>query len=194
MVAADSMTIGGASILYENYNKVVDYTKKCNDALYYLQVDKFLNSIDVTPSEFESFLKDNPDNLKLGLETIKILEQTHLDKQAEMLARAFKLYIKAPTVESKITFHKNIHIITNIDQHLINEIDKIKDYPTEPAPSSYITNRKLNIHLFIINPHKNLINLGFVKLPEYHISVPGKEIYVLSEYFLYFFENIFKEP
>ncbi|ENZ1199056.1 TPA: hypothetical protein ACV20N_000424 [Acinetobacter baumannii] len=193
LVAADSMTFGGASIVYDNYNKIIDYTKKCNDALYYLQVDKFLSSIEVDPLEFEKFLKENPDNLKLGLETIKILEQTHLDKQAGMLARALKLYIKNPTIDEKYKFHKNTHIITNIDHHLVNEVENLKKYPVEPHHSLYKTDQKLNFNVFVINPDKNLINFGFVKLPQTSIFTPGRELYVVSSFYTEFYETIFKD-
>ncbi|HBJ3898337.1 hypothetical protein Q4029_05460 [Acinetobacter baumannii] len=84
ILASDTITFGGASKIHDTYAEITEYTKKCNDALYYLQVDKFLNSLDIDQTEFDNFIKENPDNLKLGLETIKILEQTNLDRQAEM--------------------------------------------------------------------------------------------------------------
>ncbi|MDC4750523.1 hypothetical protein NQ853_18360, partial [Acinetobacter baumannii] len=93
LVIADSLTLGGASKVKESIEEISKYTKNCNDALYTLQVQTFLNTVDIDQTEFENFIKENPDNLRLGLETIKILEKTFIEKQAEMLARAFKMYI-----------------------------------------------------------------------------------------------------
>ncbi|MFW1804986.1 hypothetical protein [Acinetobacter baumannii] len=136
ILVSDSITFGGASKIHDTYAEITEYTKKCNDALYYLQVDRFLNSLDIDQTEFDNFIKENPDNLKLGLETIKILEQTNLDRQAEMLARAFQLYIKNPISENKKSFHRNVHIIKKIDEHLISEIEDLKKLPSKPASTT----------------------------------------------------------
>lgn len=198
LAAADSMTFGGASILYDSYNNIVEYTKKCNDALYYLQVDKFLNSLDVDPAEFEDFIKENPDNLKLGLETIKILEQTNLDKQAELLARAFQLYIRQPTPENKTLFHKNVHIIKKIDYFLIEEIEKLNNYPVNPPePRMEVTEQGLEMDLdaYIFNPHKELIDFGFLVLPKMEQNLlAASNIFEVSLFFEFFYQNIFKDP
>ncbi|MFL9517764.1 hypothetical protein ACKENX_16385 [Acinetobacter baumannii] len=191
LIVADTITLGGASKLNETYIEIAEYTKQCNDTLYYLQVDKFLNSLEVDSDEFENFIKDNPDNLKLGLETIKLLEQTALEKQAGMLARALKIYIKNPTPDEKSKFHKNIHIITNLDHHLINEIEHLKDYPVEPPHSLYKIDGRINLSVFVVNPNKNLINFEFVKLPQTSFFIPGKELYVVSSYYMEFYKNIF---
>lgn len=198
LAAADSMTFGTASTLYDSYNDIVEYTKKCNDALYYLQVDKFLNSIDIESSEFEDFIKENPDNLKLGLETIKILEQTNLDKQAEMLARAFQLYIRQPTPENKTLFHKNVHIIKKIDYFLIEEIAKLKNYPVNPPePRMEVTEQGLDMDLdaYVFNPHKELIDFGFLVLPKMEQNLlAASNIFEVSLFFDFFYQNIFKDP
>ncbi|MDO7524238.1 hypothetical protein Q5M60_04610 [Acinetobacter baumannii] len=198
LAAADSMTFGTASTIYDSYNNIVEYTKKCNDALYYLQVDRFLNSIDIEPSEFEDFIKENPDNLKLGLETIKILEQTNLDKQAEMLARAFQLYIRHPLPENKNLFHKNVHIIKKIDYFLIDEIEKLNNYPVNPpAPTYQMTEQGLHIDLdaYVFEPHKELIDFGFLVLPKMELNaLAASNIFEVSLYFEFFYQNIFKDP
>ncbi|MDC4457886.1 hypothetical protein NQ652_09295 [Acinetobacter baumannii] len=198
LAAADSMTFGTASTLYDSYNNIVDYTKKCNDALYYLQVDKFLNSIDIESSEFEDFIKENPDNLKLGLETIRILEQTNLDKQAEMLARAFQLYIRQPTPENKALFHKNVYIIKKIDYFLIEEIEKLNNYPVNPPePTIEMTEEGLYIDWepYVRNPHKELIDFGFLALPKIGLNtLHASNIFEVSLFFEFFYNNIFKDP
>lgn len=198
LAAADSMTFGTASTIYDSYNNIVEYTKKCNDALYYLQVDKFLNSIDIESSEFEDFIKENPDNLKLGLETIKILEQTNLDKQAEMLARAFHLYIRHPIPENKALFHKNVYIIKKIDYFLIEEIEKLNNYPVNPPePTIEMTDEGLYIDWapYVRNPHKELIDFGFLALPKIGMNtLHASNIFEVSLFFEFFYKNIFIDP
>ncbi|MDI9820496.1 hypothetical protein [Acinetobacter baumannii] len=194
ILVSDSITFGGASKIHDTYAEITEYTKKCNDALYYLQVDKFLNSLDIDQTEFDNFIKENPDNLKLGLETIKILEQTNLDRQAEMLARAFQLYIKNPISENKKSFHRNVHIIKKIDEHLISEIEDLKNYPVNPPAPRVKIGQSLDFTGYVNNPHKDLINFGFLKLPKVGINSAGREYYEVTEFFEFFFNNILKKP
>lgn len=190
----DALLNGAASKVYDTYKDIRDYTKKCNDALYTQQLEIFLTSIDVTQQEFEEFIRTNPDNLRLGLETIKILEQTILEKQAEMLARAFQLYIKDPTPDSKKFFHKNVHIINNIDEYLISAIEDLKNYPVNPPVPRVRIGQRLDFTGYVNNPHKDLINFGFLKLPKVGINSAGSEYYEVTEFFVFFFNNILKKP
>ncbi|HCV3302658.1 TPA: hypothetical protein OV749_003532, partial [Acinetobacter baumannii] len=171
----DALFNGAASKLYDTYKDIRDYTKKCNEALYTQQLEVFLTTMDVTQQEFEEFFRTNPDNLRLGLETIKILEQTILEKQAEMLAIAFQLYIKDPTPDNKKIFHKNVHIINNIDEYLISEIENLKNYPVSPPTPRVRIGQRVDLSRYVINPHKDLINFGFLKPPKVGINSAGSE-------------------
>ncbi|MDV7386067.1 hypothetical protein R4446_00100 [Acinetobacter baumannii] len=194
----DALLNGAASKAYDAYKDIRDYSKKCNEALYAKQLETFLTSLDVTQQEFEDFFRTNPDNLRLGLETIKILEQTILEKQAEMLARAFLLYIKTPTPENKSLFHKNEHIIKKVDYFLIEEIEKLTDYPVDPPePQFEYTEQGLlmNFDPYVMNPHKDLINFGFLIPPKMEMNIlAASDIFEVTPFFDFFYQNIFKDP
>lgn len=190
LILTDSVTMGASSKIKDTYSEIVQYTKDCNEALYYLQVERFINSIDISADEFEDFIKKNPDNLKLGLETIKILEQTTIEKQAEMLAKALKNYIKNPSVKEKETFYRNSYIIKRLDNYLLSEVDKLKEYKINPILPNARVGEKQSFNGFILNPPTELINFGFLKKPDINVIGGGIELYILTEYYSYFYNNI----
>ncbi|MDC4276352.1 hypothetical protein NQ637_18165 [Acinetobacter baumannii] len=194
----DALLFGAGSKIYDTYKDIREYSKKCNEALYAKQLESFLNSMDISQQDFEEFFSKNPDNLRLGLETVKILEQTILEKQAEMLARAFQLYIRDDAPKNKTLFHKNVHIITKIDYFLIDEIEKLTNYPVNPpAPTYQMTEQGLHIDLdpYVSNPHKELIDFGFLVLPKMELNtLAASNIFEVSLFFEFFYQNIFKDP
>ncbi|KHN66732.1 hypothetical protein DH17_17800 [Acinetobacter oleivorans] len=185
LVIADFITLGSASKIKESIEEISEYTKKCNDALYTLQVQTFLNTIEVDSEAFEKFIEENPDNLRLGLETIKILEKTFIEKQAEMLARAFRIYIKNSTLENKSLFYKLTYIITKLDHHLINEIENMKDLPINPitrvTPSDDLGRKRLVKEGYLENPNIELFNFGFIEKDGSVIS-PNKEFFKITNF------------
>ncbi|MFV5586103.1 hypothetical protein VXQ32_16555 [Acinetobacter oleivorans] len=192
LVIADSLTLGGASKVKESIEEISEYTKKCNDALYTLQIQTFLNTIEIDSEIFEKFIEENPDNLRLGLETIKILEKTFIEKQAEMLARAFRIYIKNPTAENKSLFYKLVYIINKLDHHLIDEIENMKDLPLKPI-TRVIPNGGLGRMVkegYLENPNIELFNFGFIEKDGSVIS-PNKEFFRITVFYRFFYENIY---
>ncbi|MEB7642646.1 hypothetical protein [Acinetobacter pittii] len=190
----DALSNGAASKLFDAYKDIRDYSKKCNDELYAKQLETFLTSMDVTQQEFEEFFRTNPDNLRLGLETIKILEKTFIEKQAEMLARALKFYISNPTEENKRLFNKFVFIINKLDRFLIDEIETIKDYPINPKPEYYMNNNNMltcKYDGYILNANHELVNLGFLKRDISVLRPNGDEYFLLTNFFKFFYENIY---
>ncbi|MDC5044136.1 hypothetical protein NRA10_18355, partial [Acinetobacter baumannii] len=125
-----------------------------------------------------------------GLETIKILDQTTIEKQAEMLAKALKNYIKNPSVKEKETFYRNSYIIKRLDNYLLSEVDKLKEYKINPILPNARVGEKQSFNGFILNPPTELINFGFLKKPDINVIGGGIELYILTEYYSYFYNNI----
>lgn len=195
LVIADSLTLGGASKIKESIEGISEYTKNCNDALYTLQIQTFLNTVEIDQTEFENFIEENPDNLRLGLETIKVLEKTFIEKQAEMLARAFKMYIKNPILENKSLFYKLTYIITKLDHHLLEEIESMKDLPINPIKKIIPTDRSDRFGRSVMigyleNPNIELFNFGFIEKDGSVIS-PNKEYFKITKFYKFFYENIY---
>lgn len=193
LVVADTFTAGVGSKIKDTLSEIEEYTKQCNDSLYSLQIETFLNTVEIDQTEFENFIKENPDNLRLGLETIKILEKTFIEKQAEMLARAFKFYVSNPTEENKSMFNKFVFIINKLDRYLMDEIEAIKKFPVNPqVQTSQVGNGyKVNMDNFVVNPTPELATLGFLKRHSTTIFLDNKEYYGVTPFFKFFYENIY---
>ncbi|QNV46188.1 hypothetical protein IEE82_02590 [Acinetobacter baumannii] len=54
----------------------------------------FLETAELDKDDVNTFFQNNPDNQRLGAEIFKILEQTYIENQSQMMARAFSLYVQ----------------------------------------------------------------------------------------------------
>lgn len=117
---ADTLSAGMAGALKNSIAEVQEYTKQANDALYYIQVETFLETVDLDSEEVTEFLNRNPDNQRLGLEIFKILESTYLKEQAEYNAIAFRKYVRCEI--SKQKFNQYFHVIKQLTWHTLSEI------------------------------------------------------------------------
>lgn len=117
----DTLSFNMGSAIKNSAEEIKEYSKLTNDALYHLQIQKFLETADLDSEEVEDFLKESPDNQRLGLELFKVLEKTHLEKQAELMAIAFKRYVKKEITKSALD--KYNHIIDNLTRHNIKIIE-----------------------------------------------------------------------
>lgn len=133
---ADTFSAGMGSAAKHSITEIQEYTQKTNEALYYLQVKTFLETADLNQEEVNQFFEKNPDNLRLGVEIFKILEQTYIEKQSQMIARAFTLYVLGK-INRKRLDHL-VHIITSLNQHLINTLE---DY----LPEEEITTKEFDL-------------------------------------------------
>lgn len=121
IAAVDIISFGMGSAIKNSAEEIKEYSKLTNDALYYLQIQKFLETADLDSDEVNDFLEESVDNKRLGLEIFKVLEKTHLEKQAELMAIVFKRYVKKEI--SKSAFNKYNHIIEQLTRHNISIIE-----------------------------------------------------------------------
>lgn len=84
-------------------------SRSSNEALYYLQVKTFLETINLDQDKVDQFIQKHPDHQRLGLEMFKILENTILEKQSMMLAKVFRRHILAEITKEQ--FDKFSYII-----------------------------------------------------------------------------------
>ncbi|WP_213687765.1 hypothetical protein [Acinetobacter sp. WY4] len=118
----DNFTLNAGSTIKNAISDVVDYTRKCNDALLYLRIKTFIESTTLDEEEVNTFLAENSDNFLLGLEVLKTLEQTITNQQAEMTARNFTLMVRRRI--SLEMYYKVQHIILRLNGYLLTELRK----------------------------------------------------------------------
>lgn len=161
----DTLSFNMGSAIKNSAEEIKEYSKLTNDALYYLQIQKFLETADLDPEEVEDFLKESPDNQRLGLELFKVLEKTHLEKQAELMAIAFKRYVKKEITKSALD--KYNHIIDQLTRHNIKIIEDDANGYLERIKRLDKHHTYHNLHLknsFTFLQHRNipeLMSLGF---------------------------------
>lgn len=117
----DSITMGIGSSFKKSSDEIAAYTKLTNEALYYMQVKTFLETTNLNQEEVTDFFEKNTDNQRLGLEVFKILESTYLEKQAQLIAIAFKKYVKGNIPNSSL--YKYLHLIEQLDRHTVDIIE-----------------------------------------------------------------------
>ncbi|TCB78994.1 hypothetical protein E0H89_04525 [Acinetobacter sp. ANC 3781] len=146
----------------------------------------------------EKFFKDK-DNTELGYEILGILDQTYLEKQAQMIFRATKLF--KDNVINKQEFDKYSYIITRLNNHLINLINDCFYTPQDQLDQlAGFDGKKFIINAGFkkdfTNPNMELVSFGF--LEEIHLPLTLEEtqkasIYRRTKEFYKFYEKIFKD-
>lgn len=161
-------------------------SKMANDALYYLQVKTFLETVNLSYEEVSQFMNENPDHQRLGLEIFKILEQTTLEHQARMIAKAFNLYTKKDI--QKQEFDKYTYIITRLNNHLILLIDELYIIETNRDDPELVFD--------ISNANMEFVNFQFLIEVPSPLNLDGKikiSRFKRTENFYYFYKKIFKD-
>lgn len=164
MIGDSSYALGGlASATGKTIEEVKQHLKDSNDGLYHLHVKTFFETADVEPEKFEQFIKDNPNQNKLGAEFLKILETTVFEEQAKMYAKAFSLFVKRRISETDM--NKYVYIIGKLDKHILDEVKKLEGYRANPRPREYTQQGQayLDMREFIPNANEELCNFGFVQ-------------------------------
>ncbi len=123
MGVADSLTFSGASAIKNSLAEIKSLADQSNDNLFYWQIKTFLEtaSSDLSEEEVTDFLNNHPQGYRLGAEIFKILESTYIEKQAELIAIAFKQRIKK--IISEDEFHEYVHVISQLNHYLISVIE-----------------------------------------------------------------------
>ncbi len=220
LAIVDNISLGLGSGVKNAADEIKVYAELCNDALYHMQIRTFLETIDLNQDEVNNFFNDNPDNQRLGVEIFKILEQTYVELQGRMMARAFKLL--AISEIDQLKFYKLIHIITKLNPYMISCIEKISpdefifsrpydpnykyrgglsflSSPVELDRQTIKYERTLNSYFFseFENIPQDFIDFGFFKAKEVELidgmeKIP-KAVYKPTREFLWFLSHIFRD-
>lgn len=122
MAVADSLSMGAASAFKKSVEEIKERADQSNDNIFYWQVASFLRTnADLPPEEVTKFLEQHPKGYRLGAEIFKILESTYIEKQAELIAIAFRQRLKKVILDDE--FNEYVHIISQLNRHLISAID-----------------------------------------------------------------------
>lgn len=120
----NAISFGVSDSIAQTVKDMQQYSKLVNDSLYYMQIKTFLDTSNDFLNEVEvnDFFEKNQDNLRLAAEIFKILEQTHLEKQSEYIAKVFVQYVKNEITNQKL--HQYIYIIEQLNTHILNLLDE----------------------------------------------------------------------
>jgi len=122
MAIADGLSMGIASSFKKSIEEMKERADQSNNNIFYWQVASFLNtSSDIPIEEVTRFLEQHPQGYRLGAEVFKILESTYIEKQAELIAIAFKQRIRRVITDKQ--FNQYIHIITSLNHHIIEVLE-----------------------------------------------------------------------
>jgi hypothetical protein len=200
LAVIDTFSAGAGSAIKNSITEIQEHTKITNDALYYMQVATFLETVDLDQEEVTEFLNRHPDNQRLGLEIFKILESTYLKEQAEYKAIAFRKYVYGEIDKKK--FNQYIHVIKQLTTHIVSEIEtdlfNVKTYNPQGLPNN---ENDSSVYEFVHTPcakNQTLQTIGFVledvlDIPiNYSGSVQPKMIYKRTGLYLDFYLDIIK--
>ena len=122
IAVADGLSMGIASAFKKSVEEIKERADQSNDNIFYWQVASFLRaSSDISAEEVTNFLEQHPKGYRLGAEIFKILESTYIEKQAELISLAFRQRVKKIILDDE--FNEYIHIISQLNRHLIAVID-----------------------------------------------------------------------
>ncbi|MEJ5033934.1 hypothetical protein WH243_01320 [Acinetobacter sp. MYb177] len=193
---SNSGTLGIPEALKNSANEIYLQSKLSNEALYYLQVKTFLETLDLEENDVEQFMSENSDHQRLGLELFKVLENTSLEKQACMLAKAFKAFLSRKC--DKDEYDKYVYIICRLDNHLIKLIETMfnKGYDhSEIEPSFEKDGLIIQVgkthSSYFFKPNLELLNFDFLETEKLNHTLQNQEVkYIRTLFFLHFYENI----
>lgn len=152
-----STAVGGlASATLDTWKDMKEHIKDCNEARYFLFVQTFLETAEIDQEQFNKFIEENPDNVKFGLEVLKLLEEVTIEEQAKMLSKNLSLRANKKIDDNE--YNQNIFIIMRFDKYLI---DQFKKYMVYEKPIQGMT---------FVWGDNNLSNLNQVEIPDmfYH--------------------------
>ena len=177
----NSGTFGIPEALRSSANEIYLQSKLANEGLYYLQVKIFLEALELDEKDIEKFMANNPNHQRLGFEIFKILENTMLEDQAKMLAKAFQLLAQEQI--SKHEFDKYTYIITKLNNYLIILIKELYTSSRDTDQSKF----------YFPSPNMDLISFEFLEEIGNNQKFTTKSNYQRTQFFYYFYENIFKD-
>ncbi len=202
-----SMAVGGlVSATVNTWQDMKGHIKDCNEARYFLFVQTFLETAEIDQEQFNQFMEENPDNIKFGLEALKLLEEITIEEQAKMLST--NLSLRASKKIDDTEYNENIFIIMRLDRYLI---DKFKEYINYQKPKSTMSSAMridesgthINPAVFqtdnmFYHPPMDFVSFGFLEqeiIPNHFVAngLKRKEYYSITNKARKFYEKFFKE-
>lgn len=150
----DTVTYGQVGAFLDTKKQMQEFIKNTTDALYTLNVDAFIKNIDIQENEWDEFIKQNPDKIKIGIEALSILKQVTFGLQAEMIAIALSLKVKDKI--SFLEYNKYTYIILRMNEYLFDLMVGIDTEKKDNHPHL----KGLSVGVEFSNPE--LIGFGFL--------------------------------
>lgn len=201
LVAVDNISFGMGSGIKNAADEMTEYASLCNEALYHMQIRTFLETVDLEQDEVNHFFNNNLDNQRLGIEILKILENTILEKQSKYIAIAFKRYVRGEIDSRK--FHQYLHVIDQLTRHIVDEIEQdleiVDKHTMHGLPS---IENEMSVYAFTdtkASKNQVLQNIGFLveKTEKQELRMSGnfepKLSYFRTGLYLDFYLEIIKE-
>lgn len=185
-----ALSAGVGDAIKDSVAEIKEYTKQTNDALYYMQVKTFIETVDLEQDEVNKFFEDNPDNQRLGVEIFKILEETYIEDQAKYMSRAFRKLVLGEITKER--FNEYIHIIVKLNHHIFSELKKeLKNCTNESGQFLDLPNCTKN---------QPLQSIGFVTeeifTPEFKSPIKNFKIsfkYYRTQLYRNFYNDVIRE-
>lgn len=177
------------------------------DARYRKNLIAFFYESEENTEFMKRFFEDKA-NAEIGLEILGLVEQSYLERQAEMIARITRMWKETKEI-SKETFDEYANIILNFDSHLIRQFEEYINYK-KPTASNLDYGLKIdasgtcvNPLLFetnsmFYNPPMDFVSFGFLErefIPN-HFEANGlkrKDYYSITQKAHDFYNSIFKQ-
>lgn len=154
-------------------------------------------------TEFMKKFFNNKANAEIGLEILGLVEQSYLERQAEMIARTTRMWRETNEI-NKEEFDEYANIILNFDSHLIRQFESYMTYkpPVQETNQSIVIDHK-GVNLgnkkdeMFVYPNMLFVSYGFLRQREIkNVVMSGsfakESHYTLTEKAHYFYIKIFK--
>ena len=127
------------------------------------QLLTFIQEVENINHGFIEKFFQNKDNTQIGLEVLGILDQTYLEKQAKMIGRIALL--KSNNKILKKDFYKYAHIVTRLNNYLIDEIESLyrEGNSFKGLMELPVEDPNLEDHSRLSHPNLDLVSFGFLK-------------------------------
>lgn len=204
-----SLTVGSLiTATAKTCRDMKEHVADCDEARYFLFVQTFLETAEIDQEQFNQFMDENPDNVKFGLQALKLLENVTIEEQAKMLST--NLSLRANKEIDDTEYNENIFIIMRLDSYLI---DKFKEYINYQKPKStmsgairmdesgtYFNPAVFQTDNMFYHPPMDFVSFGFLEqeVPKHmtmatHNGIQRNPYYLVTKKARKFYEKFFKE-
>lgn len=172
------------------------------DARYRKNLISFFNESEENKGFMKRFFEDKS-NAEIGLEILGLVERSYLEQQAEMLARATRMWRETKEID-KEKFDEYANIILSFDAYLIRQFEAYINYkrPIKSANQGIVIGPNgINLgepkHEMFLHPNMFFVSIGFLRQNEIkNVAMGGsfnkESHYSITEKAYDFYEKIFK--